>query len=97
MGENYLPLDKGAPRSGGGLCTERDFYFNIQLILFTISFIVVSKSFSIGRLNHDAWMCHHPPNSAAIFEMSVFFDLIEHLILFHSFLIVMTIFGHLII
>ena len=54
---------------------------------------MVSKSFSIGRLNHDACMCHQPPNSAAIFEMSVFFDLIEHLIVSHSFLIVIVIFG----
>ena len=54
---------------------------------------MVSKSFSIGRLNHDAWMCHQPQNSAAIFAMSVFFDLIEHLMLSHSFLIVIVIFG----
>jgi hypothetical protein len=38
-------------------------------------------------------MCHQPPNSAAIFEMSVSFDLIEHLIVSHSFLIVIVIFG----
>ena len=57
---------------------------------------MVSKSFSIGRLNHDAWMCHQPPNSDAIFAISVFFDLIEHLIVSHSFLIVIVIFGHLI-
>lgn len=85
-------LKPTAPMKSGHLPSKGG-YFIIQLILFTISWIVVSKSFSIGRLNHDAWMCHHPPNSAAIFDISVFFDLIEHLMLSHSFLIVIVIFG----
>ena len=87
---------KPPPPFGPSSPVGRNYYLIIQFILFTISFIVVSKSFSIGRLNHDAWMCHQPPNSDAIFEMSVFFDLIEHLIVSHSFLIVIVIFGHLI-
>ena len=71
-------------------------YSSIEFSFVTISFIVVSKSFSIGRLNHAAWICHPHPNFWDNVAMSVFFDLIEHFILSQSFLIVITIFGHLI-